>query len=295
VNFLESLGKNPQMRIALPEAIDGEILRAARRALDEKICHPVLIGDPDKIRAAADAAKVDLKNLEIIQPDGDALDFGLELLKNKKIDGLVAGRQLTSRAVLLKARDILGIEPGVKTFSSLFVMDFPARAPLILADCGVVNHPGAERLADIATGATDFAAKIFDEVNAAFLSFSTLGSGGHDPTIDIILQALELVKNRRPSLNIDGEMQLDAAINPSIAARKAPRSPVAGRANLLIVPDLNAGNIFYKSLEQFAGARAYGPILLGFSRPLSDLSRGSTVDDIFGTLAVLAASLPDKN
>jgi phosphate acetyltransferase len=192
--------------------------------------------------------------------------------------------------VILATRDYVGLSEGNKTFGSLFVMEFPDGRVLIMADGGVTKNPTAEQLADIVILTHDAATPILaDEPRVAMLSFSTLGSGGRDDSITKIQDAILLVKERRPDIIIDGEMQLDAAVNAEIGQKKASDSPVAGRANVLITPDLNSGNILYKSMEQFAGAHAYGPVLLGFAKPVSDLSRGSTAEDVHGCIAIVVA------
>ena len=261
-------------RIVLPEGTNPLIVAAATRAQQEKLCETVLL------------------------KGADALAQATEMLRSGQVDGMVAGIDHTTRDVILAVRDGVGLAAGGKTFGSLFVMDFgKAHAPLILADGGVTKNPTAEQLADIAILTNDAAADILNETpKLALTSFSTFGSGGRDPSIDKLQETLALVRQARPDILIDGELQLDAAVNPRIGDKKAPDSPVAGQANVLILPDLNAANTLYKGLEQFAGAHAYGPVLLGFARPVSDLSRGSTVEDIYGCLAIIAAQIAkDKN
>jgi phosphate acetyltransferase len=263
---------NSLARIVLPEGANSDVLAAAKRAQADGLCQPILL-------------------------DGDdALAKATAMLASGEADGMVAGIDHTTRDVVLAVRDGIGLAHGTKTFGSLFVMDFPDRDPLILADGGVSKNPSAEQLADIAILTHDAAKNILTETpKLALLSFSTLGSGGRDPSIDKLHEALDLVKTQRPDIIIDGEMQLDTAINPRIGAKKAPDSDVAGHANVLILPDLNSANILYKGLEQLAGAHAYGPVLLGFAKPVSDLSRGSTADDIYGCIAIVAAQANERN
>ena len=205
-----------------------------------------------------------------------------------------------SRDVILGCRDGVGVKQNSasgasgKTFSSLFVCDLPnpiealSTSRYIIADGATCKNPTVEQLTDIILLANEAAEKILDEApRIAMLSFSTMGSGGKDPSMDRIREAMALAKTKNPNLLIDGEMQLDAAVNKRIGTKKAPESEVAGRANVLITPDINSGNILYKSLEQFAGAKLAGPILLGFDAPVSDLSRGSTVEDIVFTTECL--------
>ena len=216
----------------------------------------------------------------------DELTKAMCFLKNDKVDGLIAGIDNSSRDVILAAKNILGINSRTETFSSIVVVD--GKKKLILSDCAACKNPTAKQLADIAILANQAATKILGRVpNLAMLSFSTNGSGGHDKSICKSREAIDIVKNKNVEINIDGEMQLDAAINSRIASKKMPNSKVAGKADVLICPDLNSANILYKGIEQLSDARAYGPILLGFNGIVSDLSRGSTVEDVIGTTIAL--------
>lgn len=193
-------------------------------------------------------------------------------------DGLVAGIDYTSREVILACRDGLGVND--QTFSASFVMKRDEEI-LVIADAAACKNPTEEQLFDIVLQTFETArAVLSDEPRIAMLSFSTFGSGGQDPSINKIRAVIDRVWNERPEIKIDGEMQLDAAINPRVAKKKSPDSLVAGRANVLILPDLNSGNILYKAMEQFGGFTAAGPILQGFKTPASDLSRGSTAEDV---------------
>lgn len=216
----------------------------------------------------------------------DSLEEACTLAKDGRTDALIAGIDYTTRDVVLACKDHLGLNPGTKTFSSCFVLKNPeALAPLpqtlILADAGVTKNPTVEQLYDIVLQTHETAEKVLDgdTPRIALLSFSTFGSA-KDESIGKLQTVLKMVRENHPEILIDGEMQLDAAISPRVAAKKAPNSEVAGRANVLIVPDLNSGNILYKSLEQFGDYTAAGPILQGFMKPASDLSRGSTVEDV---------------
>ncbi len=210
-----------------------------------------------------------------------------KMVARGQADAMVAGIDYSSRDVILATRDAIGVAEGWKTFSSLFVAEFPDGRKIILSDGATCKNPTAAQLADIIELSYDAAMKILDEQpRAAVLSFSTFGSGGKDPSMDKTAEAIALIRERRPDILVDGEMQLDAAVNPRVGEKKAAAhggSEVAGHANVLIVPDINSGNILYKSIEQFAGATVAGPILLGFAKPVSDLSRGSTVEDIILT------------
>ncbi len=255
-------------KILFPEANNDYIIAAATLLKGQGICEPVL--------EESDMAVAGKKVFE-----------GLA-------DAMVAGIDFSSRDVILACRDQIGVagqaDPSEKkTFSSLFVADFPDGRRYIVSDGATCKNPTATQLADIVILVYEAAVKILDETpRIAMLSFSTFGSGGKDPSMDKISEAIRLVRERRPEILIDGEMQLDAAVNERIGKKKAPHSSkVAGRANVLITPDINSGNILYKSLEQFASAKLAGPILLGFKKPVSDLSRGSTTEDIVFTTECL--------
>lgn len=221
--------------------------------------------------------------------DEMSVEVAAQLVQRGEYDAMVAGVDYSSRDVILACRDQIGVPEGAKTFSSLFVCDFADGRRFITSDGATCKNPTAEQLADIVILTHDAAVKILEDTpRVAMLSFSTFGSGGKDPSMEKIAEAIKQVRERRPDILVDGEMQLDAAVNSRIAAKKAPGSQVAGRANVLITPDINSGNILYKSLEQFAGGKLAGPILLGFKAPVSDLSRGSTVEDIEFTTECLA-------
>lgn len=246
-------------KVLFPET-DNEYIKEASEKLSE-ICEPVL-------------DNVDLQSAAVKLVDGE-------------VDALVAGIDYSSRDVILATRDVVGIPEGKNTFSSLFVAKFPDGRRIIISDGATCKNPTDAQLADIIELAHDAAAKILDdEPFLAVLSFSTFGSGGKDPSMDKTASAIATIRDRRPDIKVDGEMQLDAAVNPRVGEKKSAAkggSEVAGHANVLIVPDINSGNILYKSIEQFAGATVAGPILLGFNKPVSDLSRGSTVEDIILT------------
>lgn len=248
-------------KILFPEANNEYIKSAADSLRANGICEPVLV-------------ESDLQAASVSLLDGAA-------------DAMIAGIDFTSRDVILSVRDVIGMAEGRKTFSSLFVAKFPDGRTMILSDGATCKNPSAEQLAEIIELTNDAAAKILgDTPRCAILSFSTFGSGGKDPSIDKTAETLAILRDRRPDIIVDGEMQLDAAVNPRVGEKKAAAhggSDVAGRANVLIAPDINVGNILYKSFEQFAGATVAGPILLGFNKPVSDLSRGSTVEDIILT------------
>lgn len=228
-------------------------------------------------------ATQDAQNYQPVPVDDDeSLVTACQMLADGSVDTMVAGIDFSSRDVILTVRDIVGMPEGKKLFSSLFVCDFPDGTRKILSDGATCKNPDAEQLAEIVRLTYTASKKILDEEpKIAMLSFSTFGSGGHDPSMEKIAEAIKLVRETNPEIKIDGEMQLDAAVNPRIGEKKSPHpSEVAGHANVLITPDINSGNILYKSIEQFAKAHVAGPILLGFNKPVSDLSRGSTVEDV---------------
>jgi phosphate acetyltransferase len=246
-------------------------------------------GSNDAVKQAV--AELPNDKIEAILLDGaDALTKSVELVASGQADAIVAGIDYTSRDVILAVRD--GIGAVGPTFSASFVIELPNSQVFTVADCAACKNPTAEQLKDIVLQTVETHRAISDdEPRVAMLSFSTLGSGGKDPSFDKIRQTIELVKTASPELKIDGEMQLDTAVNQTIGQKKAPNSTVAGRANILVTPDLNSGNILYKSMEQFAGGHAYGPILQGFNAPVSDLSRGSTAQDIVGVAIITAARI----
>ncbi|MBR3163942.1 hypothetical protein IKF15_01395 [Candidatus Saccharibacteria bacterium] len=260
-------------KVLFPEANNDYIRAAAKQLEDAVVCAPIL--------------------------EAQSLKDACFALKNNRADALVAGVDFSSREVILACRDDLGLAKEAyrdgeekPLFSSLFVCDFASGSAeknrYILADGATCKNPTAAQLAHIVQLVHAASLKLLDDKpRIAILSFSTFGSGGRDPSIDKTKEALAILRTESPEIIVDGEMQLDAAVNPRIAAKKGPDSPVAGRANVLITPDLNSGNILYKSFEQFAGARVAGPILLGFAQPVSDLSRGSTVEDIVFTTECL--------
>lgn len=263
------------------------------------------------VQEAIKLAKQKFSDFEAIGADN--LEHACAAVKAGVADSMIAGIDYTSRDVILAARDIIGVKNPRQlekpTFSASFIFTKENKAtPLgqsvfILGDAAACKHPSFDQLFDITlethetatkyfkyldNNSTDSALNNFLTPRIAMLSFSTLGSGGRDETISLSQAVVEKVRETHPEILIDGEMQLDAAINPRVGEKKAPNSPVAGYANVLIVPDLNSGNILYKAMEQFGNFTAAGPILQGFNAPVSDLSRGSTVEDI---IAVIEAEL----
>ncbi len=316
---IKAKARQLKKHIVLPDATDERAIQAARILVDEQLATISLIGNEDTIRAKAKQLGKNLDGVVIVDPDksGQFDEFtsiyhslrkakGMQLEEAKKImkhplffgammvrqgiaDGSVAGSISTTGDVLRAGLQIVGMPEGINVVSSFFLMVFP-NTVYSFADCAVVPEPTAEQLADIAISTAENHRKLTGEQpRIAMLSFSTKGSASH-PMVEKVQKATALAKQKRPDIIIDGELQLDAAIVPSVGKKKAPGSEVAGTANVLIFPDLNAGNIGYKLTQRLAGAEAVGPIVQGLKKPCYDLSRGCSVDDIVSVAAINAVA-----
>lgn len=315
VSSIREKAKGLNFRIAYPDAEDVRTLKTARFVLDNGLGKPVLVGNSQAILKLSEKEAINLENIEIIEPSTSPKfdDFSQKLYEKRKAKGMtldqaktlvaqpiyfagllldsdyvqvvVGGNVSSTGDIIRSAIYTVGVAPGISIVSSYFIMVFPDKL-LCFADCAVNPDPTAEQLADIAiTSAKNFQAVTGQTPYVAMLSFSTKGSATH-PHVDKVIQATKIAKDKAPELMIDGELQADAALVPSVGERKCKGSPVAGKANVLIFPDLDAGNIGYKLTERLAGAQAVGPIVQGLSKPYCDLSRGCSVDDMINVSCI---------
>jgi phosphate acetyltransferase len=325
VDQLKQKARTRIQTVVLPESYDDRMIQAAELITAEGLAKVVLLGDAAALQAKAGELGASLAGVTLVDPKkapqldtyvpelvklrekkgmtaaqarealtgDDNLFFGAMMVRKGDAGGMVAGAFNTTGDVLRAAFQVIGTAPGMKTVSSVFLMvtknpDFGENGVLCFADCAVNPNPNAQALAEIAVS-TAGSCRSFLGVDArvAMLSFSTKGSASHEDC-DKVLKALEIARGLDPQLQIDGELQADAALLPKVGAKKAPGSSVAGKANTLIFPNLDAGNIAYKLVERVAGAEAVGPIIQGLAKPVNDLSRGCSVDDIVSVAAITA-------
>ncbi|MBQ9267751.1 MAG: phosphate acetyltransferase [Clostridia bacterium] len=325
MNFIETIKEKARKElktIVLPESTDMRVLEAARKVTDEGFAKVILLGERENLSKIA--GNMDISDIEVINPlesekreeyvnafyelrkaKGMTLEkaeetlknniyFGTMMIKQGDADGLVAGSVCSTADTLRPSLQILKTAPGVKLVSSFFVMQVPnselgQEGMFLFSDCGLNTNPNAEELSEIAiSSANTWKSLVKTEPKIAMLSYSTLGSAPVTDLTEKVITATKLVKEKAPDLAVEGEIQLDAAIVPSVGRQKAPESQVAGKANVLIFPDLNAGNIGYKLVQRLAKAEAYGPITQGIAKPVNDLSRGCSSDDIVGVVAITA-------
>ena len=308
--------RSDRKRIVLPEGEDERILRATEVLRRNQAVDLVLLGEVELVRARADAVGVDLGDIPVIEPaESDWLDgfadeylrlrahkgvthdfalesmldvsyFGTMMVHQGMADGMVSGAAHTTQHTIRPAFEIIRTRPGVSIVSSVFLMCLADRV-LVYGDCAVNPEPDAAGLADIAISSAETAAAFGIEPRVAMLSYST-GASGTGPAVDAVREATELVRERRPDLEVDGPIQYDAAVDASVGEAKLPGSAVAGRATVFIFPDLNTGNNTYKAVQRSSGATAIGPVLQGLNKPVNDLSRGCLVDDIVNTVLITA-------
>ena len=324
IDTIKERARQDKKTIVLPESTDKRTLIAASQILQEGIANVIMIGNEEKIYDGAGWLEVDLTGLKVVNPltsdkledyvellyetrkskgmtmdkareilTTDYLTFGIVMVKANDADGMVAGACHSTADTLRPALQILKTAPGVKMVSGFFILDVPnckfgENGTFLFADCGLNQDPTAEELAIIAdTSAKSFKSLIGAKPVIAMLSHSTKGSAKH-PLVDKVVEATRIAHEEYPHLTLDGELQTDAALVPSVAKSKAPGSEVAGKANVLIFPNLDCGNIGYKLVQRLAKADAYGPMLQGLAKPVNDLSRGCSWQDIVGVVALTA-------
>jgi len=329
IDIIKMRAKSNIKTIILPEAEDLRVIEAASIVLKEGFANIVLVGNEEKIKLLADQNNFNIKKVKIVDPSksvkyeeyvnefyelrkhkgmtiekakeliSDPVYYGMMMVYGKEADGLVSGAAHSTADTLRPALQILKTAPGTKLVSAFFLMVVPdceygENGAFVFGDSGLNENPTADELSEIAiSSAKSFELLTGKKSNVAMLSYSTYGSAKSELTQKVI-EATELVKQKASDINVDGEMQLDAAIVPEIGKSKAPGSRVAGKANTLIFPDLNAGNIGYKLVQRLAKAEAYGPLCQGIARPVNDLSRGCSSEDIVGVVAITAVQAMEE-
>ncbi len=327
IDSVKAKAKADIKTIVLPEGEELRTIKAAAIVKAEGYAKNILLGNPDKIKKIAAEEKLDIDGVEIIDPSEgneefaelfaelrkkkgvtieearetvkDSLYYGVMMVKTGKVDGMVAGAVSSSANVIRPSLQILKTAPDTKIVSAFFIMNVPnceygENGTFVFGDSGLNQDPTAEELAEIAiSSAGSFKSLVDAEPKVAMLSYSTYGSAKHD-LVTKVQEATKLAKEKAPDIMLDGELQLDAAIVESVGSQKAPGSEVAGKANVLIFPDLNAGNIGYKLVQRLAKAEAYGPILQGIAAPVNDLSRGCTAEDIAGVVAITSVQAQNR-
>ena len=328
IDIIKERAKKDIKTIVLPESMDRRVMEAASKILDEGIAKIIIVGTPEEIEKSSEG--LDISKAIIINPFTSDLTEDLilklvELRKNKGLtyeeakkllledymyyacmlvkvgmaDGCVSGACHSTSNTLRPALQIIKTKPGVELVSAFFLMvvpdcEFGNNGTFVFADCGLEQNPDPIKLAAIGgSSAESYKLLVGDEPKVAFLSHSTMGSAKHND-VDKVVEAVRIAKEKYPQYSMDGELQLDAAIVPSIGASKAPNSEVAGKANVLVFPDLDSGNIGYKLVQRLAKAEAYGPICQGIAAPINDLSRGCSADDIVGVVAITAIQAQEK-
>ena len=324
IDLMKEKARQNKKTIVLPESNDKRTLLAAAQVLKEGTANLIMIGQEESILNDAKSLELDLTGVKIVDPEtdpkfehyaetlfklrekkgmtlekahetlkADYITYGVMMVKEQDADGLVAGACHATADTLRPALQILKTAPGTELVSGFFIMDVPnceygPNGTFLYADCGLNQDPTSEELAVIAdSSAKSFKALVGEEPVVAMLSHSTKGSAKH-ALVDKVVEAVKIAHEKYPELNVDGELQLDAAIVPSVAESKAKGSTVAGHANVLIFPNLDCGNIGYKLVQRLAKAEAYGPMLQGIARPVNDLSRGCSAEDIVGVVALTA-------
>lgn len=330
IDDIKNRAKQNIKTIILTESEDVRVLEAASKVTKEGFAKIILIGNPDEANSLASSHNIDISGIQIINPETsekydeyvnsfyelrkakgitiddakkymkDNMYFGTMMVKQGHADGLVSGACHSTANTLRPALQILKTAPGTKLVSAFFLMIVPnceygENGTFVFGDCGLVENPSADDLSEIAISSSKSFNKLTGkESKVAMLSYSTYGSA-HSELTEKVVSATQLLKEKAPDLKCDGELQLDAAIVPEIARSKAPNGTLNGTANTLIFPDLNAGNIGYKLVQRFAKAEAYGPLCQGIAKPVNDLSRGCSADDIVGVVAITSVQASEQN